>query len=360
MAATPSRRFTIDAAITRSRFEAARDEQLEEGLDVTALLEEDRDAAYVDLTFALLQNARFVGKQQANLSLSANYERIEPQFRSVAASLQPDLQRAGLSLNGSAGPLYLQLSHARTEDNLEGIRSLLKTKTRESSANLELALAPLFGVSRLARWIPALTATAVHVHQFGAYVPEDGGFSASHVPDQISVAGQGAIEWRLDKMRFGYRSSLSRQDNRQPGRENADLRGDAGTVFFGFTPSERLDVSLESSLEHQRNLEMNQRDRMRRSGVTLSWRIWRDVALSGSYSWLFGRDTAWTNERSSTEGFVDLSSGFSLWRTSAQQSRSRIFLRFNTRDASTFDRIFDARSASEGWSINSGVSMSVF
>lgn len=360
MASSPARRFVIDGAITRSRYRAARDEQLEAGLDVTPLREEDRDAAYVDVSLALLQNARFIGAQRTNLSLSATYERIEPLFRSVAAYVQPDAQRAGISLNGNAGPLVMQLAHARSEDNLDGIRSLLKTKTRELNASVGLALGPLFGTRRGARWVPALSASAMRVHQFGAYIPEDGGFSASHVPDQVSIGGQAAIEWQLQRVRFGYRSSVSRQDNRQPGRENADLRGDAGTVFFGFSPSDRFDVSLESSLEHQRNLEMDQRDRMRRSGVTLSWRLWRDIAVSGNYSRVYGRDALWTNERSSYDGYFDLSSGFSLWRTSAQQSRSRIFLRYSTREASTFDRIFDARSANEGWSINSGVSMSVF
>jgi hypothetical protein len=84
------------------------------------------------------------------------------------------------------------------------------------------------------------------------------------------------------------------------------------------------------------------------------------VALSGNYSWLFGRDAAWTNERDSTEAFVDLSSGFTLWPLAAQRNRGRIFVRYSTRDASTFDRTFDARTASEGWSITSGVNLSVY
>lgn len=352
--ANSSRRLSFDAGYTRSRFRPAHDEQLEAGLDVVALREEDREAAYVDVSAIVLQRAN------ANLTFVLNYERVDPLFRSVAASLQPDLQRGSLSLNGITGPLVFQLSHARSEDNLGGLRSILKTMTRQSTGNVELALAPLFGTKRYAVWIPALNATVMHVHQFGAYIPEGGGFSASHVPDQISLGGQGAIEWRLPKYRFGYRASISRQDNRQPGRELADLRGDAGTFFVGFAPTDRFDVSLESSIEHQRNLELNQRDRVRRNGATLSWRIWRDVALSANYSWLFGRNAEWTNERDSTEGFVDLSTGFTIWPSAPQRNRSRIFLRYSTRDASTFDRVFDINSANEGWSITSGVNLSVF
>lgn len=358
--ANASKRFTVDAGFTRSRFSAGLDEQLEEGLEVVALREDDREAAYLDLGYALLQNASFIGKQQANLSLGFNFETIDPLFRSVATSLQPDQQRGMLSLSGNAGPLIFQFGHARSEDNLDGIRSILKTKTRESSANVGLVLGPLFGARRGARWIPELSVNATHVHQFGAWLPEDGGFSASHVPDQISIGAQGAVEWRLQTVRFGYRGSLSQQDNRQPGRETADLSGDASTYFFGFTPAERFDVTLESSIERLRNTELGQRDRLRRHGGTLTWRVWRDVALSGNYSWLYGRDAAWTNERGSNEGFIDLSSGFSFWQSSAQRNRSRVFLRYSTRDSSTFDRIFDARSSNEGWSLTSGVNLSVF
>lgn len=358
--ASKSQRVTLDAGVTRSRFRPAGDPELEEGLEIVPLRDEERQALYVDATLVLFQNAKFAGSQQASGSVSVNFERIDPLYRSVTASLQSDQQRAAVSFNGNAGPLVFQLAHTRSEDNLEGIRSILKSKTRQSTANVDLSLGPLFGAKRAARWIPSLTATATHVHQFGAWVPEDGGFSASHVPDQISLAAQGALEWRLQTFRFGYRSSFSQQDNRQPGRENADLRGDTGTFFVAFSPASRFDLSVDHTLERQRNLELNQRDRVRRTGTTLTWKIWRDVALSGNYSRLYGRDYAWTNERGSSEGFVDLSTGFSLWRSAANRNRSRIFVRYSTRDSSTFDRIFDADTRTEGWSITSGVNLSVF
>lgn len=359
--ANPSRRVSVELGMTRSRFIPAPDPQLEEGLPVVELEEEDRDAVYADVALVLLQNRKiFSTAQQANLSLAVNYERIDPLFRTVATSLQSDNQRMAGTLNGNIGPVMFQLGHARREDNLDGIRSILKTKTRESIANLEIALAPLFGARPSAVWIPVIGGTVSHIHQFGAWLPVDSGFSDSHVPDQISIAGQGRIEWTVGRYRFGYRTSISNQDNRQVGRENADFRSDAGTVFVGFAPTDRLELSVESSLERQRNLELNQRDRLRRHGATMSWRFWRDVALAASYSWTFGRDQAWTNERLATESFVDLSSGFSLWPASTQQNRARIFVRYSNRDSSTFDRVFDLRSDNEGWSITSGVNLSVF
>ena len=358
--ASPGGRVAVDGGYTRSRFRAAQDQQLEEGLEIVPLREEDRDAAYLDATFAVLQNADFIGAQTANVSIGVGYERVEPLFRSVAASLQPDLQRGTLSLNGNAGPLTFQLSHARAEDNLAGLRSILKTKTEQSSASFGLAIAPLFGAWRGSPWIPELTATATHVHQFGAYVPVDAGFTDTHVPDQISVAGQGALEWRLRLFRFGYRSSVSRQDNRQIGRERADLRGEAGTVFVGYTPNDRFDFAVDSSIERLRNLELDQRDRVQRTGVTVSWRVWRDIALSANHSWLLGQDEAGTNERDSSDGFIDLSTGFSLWRSAPERNRSRIFLRYSMRDSSSYDRIFNTGTSNEGWSITSGLNVSVF
>jgi hypothetical protein len=304
--------------------------------------------------------SRPVGKQSASLSAAINYDRVDPLFRSVTASLQADYQRAAVTLSGNLGPLTLQFAQANSEDNLDDIRSILKTKTRQQTANLGLSLASLFGARRGSRFIPTLTATASKTHQYGAFLPVNSGFSESHVPDQMSLNAETALEWQLSKVRFGARGSYSDQDNRQPGRTAADFKSNATTVFVSLSPFTRLDLSVEAARERQKNIESATQDDNNRYGITAGWRIFRDVALAANYSETFGRDRARTNERRSADSYAELSSGFKLWRSRQNQNSSRLFLRYSNRSASTFDRLFDVSNENDGWSLTSGVNVSIY
>lgn len=357
--ASPAQRFTIDGGWTRSRFTPQRDAELEDGLLVTAIPAVERDAAFLDATFAILP-PRQIGSQQLGLSATLNIERVEPLYRSVGTSAQADWLRGAISLNSTLGPVTLQLAHIQSEDNLEDIRSILKSKTRQSSANIALSLAALFGSKRGARWIPALTASIDHTHQYGAWLPVNSGFSESHVPDQTSTSAQTGIEWSVKPLRFGVRGSLSRQNNRQPGRTRSDFETGAGTLFVGFNPIDRFEVGLESSLEEQKNIEFATREGTRRAGVTMTWRMIGDVALAGNHSETFGRDGARTNEKNASESFLELSSGFRLWRSAQRQNRSRLFVRYSNRESSSFDRLFGTSSENDGWALTSGVNLSVY
>lgn len=355
-----SRRINVDAGVTRSRFEPAHDPQLEAGLPTVELSEQERDAAYLDASVVLLQNRPISKSQFASMSMSLAFERVEPMFRSVAASSQADIQRGTLSLTGSLGPLTLQLGHSRIEDNLDGIDSILKTRTEGTTASVGLTMSTLFGARRYSRLIPVLTATASRIHQYGDGIPANSGFSASHVPDQMSTSGQASIEWHIARLRFGYRASLSDQDNRQPGRERSDFKADTGTIFFTVNPTDRIDVTLENALEHQRNIEFAQLERVQRHGVNLSWRVFRDFAVATNYSVTFGRDGRRTNEREASEGFLELSNGFRLWTTGANRNQSRVYVRLSTRDSEAFDDVFGISTVSDGWALSSGLNVSLY
>lgn len=354
-----NQRVTVDAGWARSHFIPQRDAELEDGLPVTPLSEPRRDARYVDVSLALVRS-RPIGKQSASLSASLTYDRVDPLFRSVAASLQADYQRAAVTLNGSLGPLTMQFSQANSEDNLDDIRSILKSKTRQQTVNLGLSLASLFGAHKGARFIPTLTATASKTHQYGAFLPENSGFSETHVPDQMSLSADTALEWQLSKVRFGARGSYSNQDNRQPGRTAADFKSNAGTLFVSFSPISRIDLALEAARERQKNIENKTQDDTNRYGITAAWRIFGEVALAANYSETFGRDRARTNERRSSDSYAELSSGFKLWRSRQNQNSSRLFLRYSNRSSSTFDRLFDISNENDGWSLTSGVNVSVY
>lgn len=362
LGSTPAQRWIVDAGYTRSRFRPARDDQLEEGVDVVPLKQDERDAAYVDTTLVLVQGKPIGKTQQASLSLSYRLDRVDPLFRSVATSTQADIRRQAGGITATLGPVSLQFVHERMQDNLDHIASILQTKTRQSNVNLGINAASLLGARKRAWLVPALTAGYSNTHQFGVELPGNSGFSASHVPDQISRSVQAAVEWQVRQARFGYRWNASRQDNRQPGRERADFNARTGAVFFGFTPTERFDVGLETSADEQESVEAARTDQTRRHGVTLTWRFFKDFALAGNFSRTLARDDPRTSQRNGHEAYLELSSGFRVWRSRAeqQQNSSRLFVRYTERKASAFDRIFATASDTEGYTVTTGINLSVF
>jgi hypothetical protein len=84
------------------------------------------------------------------------------------------------------------------------------------------------------------------------------------VPDQVSRNQNLTAEWQLRNSRFGYRFNRSYQDNRQTGRENADLRNLTHGLWFGINPSQKFDVNLEVNAEDAFNRETDRTDRLRR------------------------------------------------------------------------------------------------
>lgn len=361
MMTDPSQRLSIEGGYAVSRFEEARDLQLEEGIEVTPLNAPTRDALYANVSLALVRN-RTIGKKTAlNLSVGSQIERVEPLYRSVAAYAQADVFRRSFDLNGSLGPLNLQLTHLRMEDNLGNISSILSTQTEQSGANASLDLASLISSPKARPWIPSMTATFNRTHQFGEGIPEDSGFNATHIPDQISTNATAGLNWSFSRFRVGYQWNRSEQDNRQPSRERADFDSGNNGLTLTFTPVQSVSIGLNLSRDEQHSLEANRRDRTERTGVNLTWRVFGDTAVAANYGKSRSRDDDRTSENNASDSYVEVSSGFSLWqRKAGQPARTRLFLRYADRQAGSFNRTFGTSDERRGWTVTSGVNVNLF
>lgn len=198
------------------------------GVAVSAVDEETRQAWNGGFELDLLRGKPMGAERTVDLTLALRHEEIEPQFRSVAAFLAADRRHDTAELRGQIGIVSMQLVHSRSRDNLDRIASILTTRTRRSAANFSVPLSEAFGGG--AAW-PALSYSAERTHQYGLALPENGGFSASHIPDQISLSHALGLDWTGASWRLGYRLALSDQDNRQPGRELADFEGVIHCLF---------------------------------------------------------------------------------------------------------------------------------
>ena len=291
-------RFKLDAGFTRSRFTNPSDPLLEQGLNVTPTRETTRSARFADASLVLLREIKLNAQQKANLTLNFRHEWVDPLFRSVGAITQADRFQNQIEMVGNLGEANFTVSHTRFNDNLDNLPSILKSLTRRDALNVNLPLATLvvpFIVRRQSTadqpngqtsnqtngqapgqsysWLPRLGFTVDRVHQFGAFLPINGAFRPDLVPDQISLNYNLSADWQFTKWRLGYRFNRSLQNNRQPGRELADLENLVNGLTLGLNPTPALDLNFEVNNERANNFEFQRTDRTLRYAVNTNWRM---------------------------------------------------------------------------------------
>lgn len=359
-----AQRLRLEAGFARSRFRAAEDPQLEEGLPVRKIPDKTRNAWFADFAVTPFPTITISEKTQGTLSVLLRHERIDPQYRSVAAFTQADRLQNGFDVNGALGPLSLNAAFLWSEDNLDEVPSILKTKTSRAAGNLGVALPTLFGsAERQATWLPVLTLNAEETHQYGASVPVNADALETFIPDQVGSVAGAQLAWQAGIVQLGYRYGWSFQDNRQRGRETADLRNRTHAVNAGVSPFGTVGLRVELALERADNLETGRTDEVRRLGGSLTWQVFKDTNLSVNASTTLGHDAARTTENDSKELAAELSQAFrfgKLLPLSVEGVRGRAFLRYASRLSSSFDTTFGTDSATSGWQWNTGVSLSLF
>ncbi|HYN43299.1 MAG TPA: hypothetical protein VE129_16095 [Thermoanaerobaculia bacterium] len=364
LAADAAGRVRLEAGFSRARFQAAPDPQLEEGLTVRAIPDTTRNAQFADVTVTPFPSFAISPTTQGTFSVLLRHERVAPQYRSVAAFAQADRLQNGFDVNGTLGPLSLTGSFLWMEDNLDDVPSILKTKTNRAAGNLGVALPTLFGSpEKQATWLPVVSLNAEQTHQFGASIPVNADALETFIPDQVGTVAGAQLSWQAGIVQLGYRFGWSYQDNRQTGREAADLRNTTNGISAGFTPFGTLGLTVELSLERADNLETGRRDETRRLGGNLSWQAFSQTNVQVIASTTLGRDAARTSKNDSQELAAELSQGFKLGKLlplSAEGVRGRAFLRYSSRLSSSFDATFGLQNSTAGWQWNTGVALSLF
>jgi len=360
---SPGDRLTLDAGYTVSRFENPLDPTLSEGFTVVAVKPETKAARFADLSLAILRGASLTKTIKANLNATLRHERIDPLFRTLGAAVQANVLQNVLELSGGLGPLAVQATHARSEDNLDDLESALKTFTRVSSASVVLPTGALFSASKPTPFLPQLSWSLSSTHQFAKDVPLNADFTETHVPDQVSDNHSVDLQWAVGKWKAGYRYNLSTQDNRQIGREKSDLDNLAHNLGAGFSPLPWMDITATMAFEGADNKELSQKNNTRRAGANLDVRATKDLNLTSAFSKTWSHDDPRTSESDNDELSVELSQAFRVLRGAAALPSARVFLRYMRQTATTVPFVEAVRGEAatrRNWALNSGVSLNAF
>lgn len=354
---SPAERFKFSGGIARSKFTNPIDPLLSGDTTIVAVRPTTRNARFGEVSAQLLQGFKVRDSVTSDFSITVRHERVDPLYRTLGASLQSDIESNTASLNGSVGALTLQGRVGRARDNLAQIPSILTTKTNQLSLNAALPLSAVVG-PKDAWYLPVLSIGRDGTHQFGDGLPTDGEFTISDVPDQASVNQTASAEWTRHETTFSWRLNKSTQDNRQPGRELADIDGTVHALSLGIMPISTLNLRLETSRERQKFAETSATQELDRIGAIVRWEINALTELSTNVSRATSLDGGAGIKTTNTELQLEASRAFTLYKLIDGKPQGRVFLRFARVLASQHPQFLGTiLSRDLRWTLNAGGSV---
>ncbi len=361
-ASSPAQRVKLAAGFASSSSQYAADPPLLSGGSIMPNQAHRKSARYAELTAGLLQDRRVL-RAPVTMNLALRHERVDPMYRSVGVFAQSDLERDAVELGGSVDLVSVQVTHTRTGDNLDDIASLLTNRSRLSTLTLGTPLSALLRVTRHATLLPSLSYALQQMHQFGAGIPAGGLYTASDIPDQMSVVHDIGVQWQVKQWQVGYRANASRQDNRAPGHELDDLSAQTQGVTVGVALGAALTLGLDVGLERQENKQLSQVSHVRRAGLTGTWRVASLTTLDGAMSLSRVEDPGAGSNTHVSSLQAGIAQGIRLWRSADGSPRGQAFVRFARYSNELFNlaNSFAPPTQQSGtWNVASGLSLRLF
>lgn len=356
----PAQRVRVGGGFARASFDNPGDPLLAQGATLVPVRATTRNARHLDATVHLIRGAMLSPTMPATLTGSFRHERVDPLYRSVATPVRADWTQDLYEATGTLGQLGVQYAHGRSRDNLDGIPSILTTRTRSHNLTAALPAGALFRAPPTAWWWPVLNVVYQVTHQAGDAVPENGGFSPSHVPDQLSRNATVGFTWQQAVWNLAYRHNVSRQDNRQPGRERADFRAWVHGLTLGVAPAQTLSLALDLTEERQRSLELDRLQVIRRAGLQADWRLRMHTTLQGYLALTDSEDAPLSQRSDATELRLEVSQGFNLYRHPASGTQARAFLRYARSHAAQSGPGLGPVPDQTLWSLAAGLSLRLY
>lgn len=361
-----AQRFRFDGGVARSRFVNPADPLLEQGRAVVAIPVVARNARYLESGFDILKDVALTANRRATLTVNYRHETVDPLYRSLGAATQADKTQNQFEVIASLGDINAQLSHLRFNDNLNNVPSILKSLSRVNRLALAAPLVSLFGdankPSARQAWLPRLAYSLDRLHQFGAALPVNGGFefAPEAIPDFLATNQNFSADWQAGNLRLGYRLNQSLQNNRQRGREQADLSNLAQQISTGLPVTAALDLTVDLNIERARNRESQRLDRTYRAATTINWRLPGRHLLAVNLAHTLAGDAAQTSRNRNLEFDLQWSYQFTVGKQKFRKLQGQTFIRYADRYAKAFDSLFGLNNRTRFRTLNVGLNITAF
>jgi hypothetical protein len=352
-ASDAGQRLRLEGGVSRSRSDYLPDAALSAGPRLPGITRVARSAWYADLTTDLLRDVA-VGGIPLALAMTVRAERVDPLYRSVPLSVRSDVGSTEMDINGSIGAVAVRASVARLRDNLSDIPSLLTTDSKATSFALEV---PVGSLVRQAAWFPSISVAVQRIHQAGRNVPVNSGFTETHVPDQLSAVATVALQWMTSRWQLRVQANESDQDNRQVGREAADLLNSSYVLSVGMTPSPRVALTMDVGIDGARNAESGEHLHTGRWSASTRLQPFDATTLSATYTNTSAEERSFGMEQANSDLRVEWQQQLPFVRLS-RGTVPQVFVRYARQHFSSSGGIVDP-VRQRIWSMNTGLTIPI-
>ncbi len=297
--------------------------------------------------------------------MNYRHERVDPLFKSIGAQTQADLFRNEAEFVGAFGELNFTAAHTRFNDNLAGIRTILRTNTRRVAFAINTPLQGLFSGTVSGQpnpFLPRIGYTFERVRAAADFIPIGGGFDQpGAIPDQSNIIQSFVAEWQIKEIKLAYRLNHSLQDNRAFGRERADLQNFTHNTTIGWNPLTTLELNLELNFEDANSREQSRTDRTLRFGGVVNWQATRRHSFNLTLSTAGAGDLARTTRNFNNE--FDLQWTYRLTRENEnrfKKAQANYFIRYANRFARAQNFVENINNLTKLQTFNTGLNFIFF
>lgn len=357
-------RMNTNVGFARSTYNNPDDPQLSAGFTLVDVKETTDHAYDFDMTLDIIQNQELFPDQFFSFTTAVKYERVDPLYNSLGASVTADLNTEQYEAIFNLGEIRAQYQHLRTVDNLDDIATILKTKTRGHLVTFALPLPSLIGEPGLPNlWFPNISYVYNNVHQFGvqnAALFASGFTSPSQIPDQYNRSHVVDANWTGSWWTFTYNFSQSVLDNTQVGREKDDLTVFTNQVSLGTQILDNLSTTVgygrtESTDENVALVRLtNSID------YSMNWNFLPNWFFSGNFSFIEETDSSHQAFSYGHTANAQLARQFELPGPGGNPIPGRAFLIYSKQKNFFRDSSLSSTIDNRVWGINAGFSLSLF
>jgi hypothetical protein len=324
-------RFKLEFGYALSRFFNPQDTTLDPDGNAVVLPAVLRGAHYLETSYQILKDVKVTKTKNLNLSVGFRYEFVEPLYRSLGASASADKFSKDFTLDGALGEITFQAAHARSNDNLRNVPSILKSLIRSNRFGFALPLNALFGKSeKPSPFLPRLGYSIDRTRNFGAGVPVNGGFEIdlATIPDLVNTNQTFSSGWQFKKLTLEYTYNRSFADNRQEANRDEDQLGWVHGITVGVNPRETLAFNFGFTFDSQRNFKLDTVNRTKSVNFGLNWQPFKGATLAGEISQALVGDRARTVRNRNINYSGQFSYNFSLEKSRFKKFGMQAFARF--------------------------------
>ena len=343
-----------------SKYTNPEDQLLFQADDVVAVEEQTDSARHAEVSYELFRTEADEKGNAYSITTTVSHERVDPLYKSIAAFASADTEKNSVALVMQLTQVSLNYSDTRVQDNLDNIETVLKTKTDTDDLSINIPLKQMLNNDgEENNWIPNLDIQLNKTHQYGANLPTT--FDPdSHIPDQMNKSRSVRLSWNTDKFILGLSQSVSEQDNRQQGREDADFKNTNHSVDVSYQFTSNFNASLGLGEVEAYDNENNLTTFDDTLSFGMNWNITDKLQLSTNYNEAGNHDSANNATRDGYSANAQLSWQFEMPGFSVKKIPGQFFINYTMQNNRSRDNVFISEINSHDWTINAGLSLSLF